>query len=98
MYYFDDNTADTGLEAQSFMEDVLHGTIDVINPLFVAERVCAGVDQSTACESQYVDDCRHWPNPNVNLPNVTQTMHELIDRIDYLSCIPQKRLASFNAN
>lgn len=65
------------------------GTTDMINPLFVAERACTDVDQSTACESKYVENCRLWPNPNIDLPNVTETMHELIDKIDYLTCIPQ---------
>uniref|UniRef100_A0A915Q2V1 Uncharacterized protein n=1 Tax=Setaria digitata TaxID=48799 RepID=A0A915Q2V1_9BILA len=63
--------------------------MDTINPLFVAERVCVGVDQSLACESKYTEACKHWPNPNVHLPNVTQTMQDIIDKIDYLSCIPQ---------
>lgn len=67
------------------------GTIDVINPLFVAERVCFGVDQSIACESKYVEDCKHWPNPSIKLPNVTHTMKEIIDKIDYLSCMPQTK-------
>lgn len=70
------------------------GTIDMINPLFVAERICVGVDQSEACESKYVEGCKHWPNPNIQLPNVTQTMQEIIDEIDYLSCIPQKKFVS----
>lgn len=74
------------------------GTIDVINPLFVAERVCVGVDQLTACESKYVEGCKHWPNPNIKLPNVTHTMQEIIDKIDYLSCIPEKKFVSSVAN
>ncbi|EJW78091.1 hypothetical protein WUBG_11001, partial [Wuchereria bancrofti] len=65
------------------------GTVDMINPLFVAERICDGVDQSEACESKYVGDCKHWPNPSIKLPNVTHTMQEIIDKIDYLSCTPQ---------
>ncbi|OZC09677.1 hypothetical protein X798_03371 [Onchocerca flexuosa] len=65
------------------------GTFDVINPLFVAERACAGVDQSMACESKYIEGCKHWPNPNIQLPNVTRTMQDIIDKIDYLTCIPQ---------
>lgn len=69
------------------------GTIDVINPLFVAERPCDGLDQSMACISEFVEDCRHWPNPNIALPNVTETMHELIDKLEYLSCLPEIRSA-----
>uniref|UniRef100_A0A1I7VT23 Secreted protein n=1 Tax=Loa loa TaxID=7209 RepID=A0A1I7VT23_LOALO len=68
-----------------------NGTTDMVNPLFVAERVCVGVDQSAACESKYVEGCKHWPNPNIKLPNVTHTMQEIIDKIDYLSCIPQTK-------
>ncbi|KAK6101605.1 hypothetical protein QQG55_5235 [Brugia pahangi] len=67
------------------------GTVDMINPLFVAERICDGVDQSEACESKYVGDCKHWPNPSIKLPNVTHTMQEIIDKIDYLSCTPQTK-------
>ncbi|VDO28125.1 unnamed protein product, partial [Onchocerca flexuosa] len=70
------------------------GTFDVINPLFVAERACAGVDQSMACESKYIEGCKHWPNPNIQLPNVTRTMQDIIDKIDYLTCIPQIKFVS----
>uniref|UniRef100_A0A0N5D9E5 SPASM domain-containing protein n=1 Tax=Thelazia callipaeda TaxID=103827 RepID=A0A0N5D9E5_THECL len=70
------------------------GTIDVINPLFVAERICTEHDQSSACESKFVENCKLWPNANVYLPNVTQTMQELIDKIDYLTCIPQIKFRS----
>ncbi|KAI1725317.1 hypothetical protein DdX_01973 [Ditylenchus destructor] len=66
------------------------GTLETVNPLFVAERLCAGVDQSMSCVSKQVDGhCRLWPNPNIALPNVTESMHEIINGLEYLSCVPE---------
>ncbi|VDN52512.1 unnamed protein product [Dracunculus medinensis] len=67
------------------------GSIDLINPLFVAERPCKGISQTKACVSNYVDDCKHWPNHEIALPNITDSMMELINKLDYLSCVPEKR-------
>ncbi|KAK0414517.1 hypothetical protein QR680_011475 [Steinernema hermaphroditum] len=68
------------------------GSVDVINPLFVAERRCEGVQQNNACVSKMVSpDCKLWPNPSIHLPNVTASMHEIINGLEYLSCVPEKR-------
>uniref|UniRef100_A0A914Z308 Uncharacterized protein n=1 Tax=Panagrolaimus superbus TaxID=310955 RepID=A0A914Z308_9BILA len=55
------------------------GNIDEINPLFVAEKRCSKVDQSNACVSRNVNNCKLWPNPDVPLPNVTDTIKEIIN-------------------
>ncbi|CAI2348915.1 unnamed protein product [Caenorhabditis sp. 36 PRJEB53466] len=67
------------------------GDIGIINPLFVAERKCMGVDQSKACVSSFMPDCKLWPNPAVKLPNVTESMQQIIDNLDYLQCVPEHR-------
>ncbi|VDM41663.1 unnamed protein product [Toxocara canis] len=67
------------------------GSLEAVNLLFVAERICADVVQSTACTSKFVEGCRHWPNPNIPLPNVTKPMLDIVNNIEYLNCIPQKR-------
>ncbi|EFP04415.1 hypothetical protein CRE_25722 [Caenorhabditis remanei] len=67
------------------------GDIGIINPLFVAERKCMGVDQSKACVSTYMQDCKLWPNKNIQLPNVTESMQQIIDNLDYLQCVPEHR-------
>uniref|UniRef100_A0A7E4V8U1 Uncharacterized protein n=1 Tax=Panagrellus redivivus TaxID=6233 RepID=A0A7E4V8U1_PANRE len=68
-----------------------HGNVDEINPLFVAERRCARVDQSSACVSRNINNCKIWPNPEVPLPNVTDGIREIINGFDYLTCIPEQR-------
>ncbi|CAD5222354.1 unnamed protein product [Bursaphelenchus xylophilus] len=68
------------------------GNVNSINPLFVAERRCEGVDQSMACESKQVKGtCRLWPNDDIQLPNVTQSMNDIIHGLDFLSCVPEIR-------
>ncbi|KAI6235565.1 hypothetical protein M3Y95_00064800 [Aphelenchoides besseyi] len=68
------------------------GAMNTINPLFVAERRCEGIDQSTACVSKQVKGtCTLWPNSDIQLPNVTDTMTAIIDGIQYLNCIPEFR-------
>ncbi|CAD5216440.1 unnamed protein product [Bursaphelenchus okinawaensis] len=68
------------------------GNVNSINPLFVAERRCEGVDQSMACESKQVKGtCRLWPNDDIQLPNVTQSMHDIIHGLEFLSCVPEIR-------
>ncbi|KAK6052324.1 hypothetical protein COOONC_10171 [Cooperia oncophora] len=67
------------------------GDVAMINPLFVAERRCMGIDQNKACTSKYMPDCKLWPNPQIQLPNVTESMQQIIDGLDYLSCVPQQR-------
>uniref|UniRef100_A0A915D2G0 Uncharacterized protein n=1 Tax=Ditylenchus dipsaci TaxID=166011 RepID=A0A915D2G0_9BILA len=62
-----------------------------VNPLFVAERLCAGVDQSSSCVSKKINpSCKLWPNPSVALPNVTESMLQIVNGFEYLSCIPQQ--------
>ncbi|KIH51252.1 hypothetical protein ANCDUO_18663 [Ancylostoma duodenale] len=63
----------------------------MINPLFVAERRCMGIDQNQACTSKFMPDCKLWPNPAIQLPNVTESMQQIIDGLDYLTCVPQHR-------
>ncbi|KAE9554811.1 hypothetical protein FO519_002008 [Halicephalobus sp. NKZ332] len=67
------------------------GDLKNINPLFVAERRCARVDQSESCVSKNIDNCRLWPNPRVLLPNVTDAIKDIVNGFDYLTCIPQQR-------
>ncbi|KAI6201288.1 Sodium leak channel non-selective protein [Aphelenchoides besseyi] len=68
------------------------GAMNTINPLFVAERRCEGIDQSTACVSKQVKGtCTLWPNSDIQLPNVTDTMTAIINGIQYLNCIPEFR-------
>ncbi|GMS90157.1 hypothetical protein PENTCL1PPCAC_12332, partial [Pristionchus entomophagus] len=67
------------------------GEVSVINPLFVAERKCQGVEQSEACVSKFMPGCKLWPNPSIALPNVTDSMQQIIDGLDYLTCVPENR-------
>uniref|UniRef100_A0A0K0CWP3 Uncharacterized protein n=1 Tax=Angiostrongylus cantonensis TaxID=6313 RepID=A0A0K0CWP3_ANGCA len=67
------------------------GDTAVINPLFVAERRCMGINQNQACMSKYAPNCKLWPNRAVPLPNVTESMQQIIDNLDYLTCVPQLR-------
>uniref|UniRef100_A0A914E444 Uncharacterized protein n=1 Tax=Acrobeloides nanus TaxID=290746 RepID=A0A914E444_9BILA len=67
------------------------GGLEQINPLFVAERRCEGIDQSDACVSKNIADCKLWPNYDIKLPNVTESMLEIVNGLEYLSCIPQKK-------
>lgn len=67
------------------------GDVSIINPLFVAERKCMGVDQSKACVSKFAPDCKLWPNKNIQLPNVTESMQQIVDGLDYLTCVPEHR-------
>lgn len=74
------------------------GDSNSINPLFVAERRCENVDQSSACLSRPVNGgCRLWPNHDIRLPNVTDSMLAIVNGLDYLSCVPEQRLFSSNA-
>uniref|UniRef100_A0A0K0F5Z6 Uncharacterized protein n=1 Tax=Strongyloides venezuelensis TaxID=75913 RepID=A0A0K0F5Z6_STRVS len=69
------------------------GSGNIINPLFVAERKCADIDQSDACVSRQLNGgCNLWPNPAIPLPNVTSSMVDIINGLDYLTCIPEKRI------
>ncbi|CAJ0578623.1 unnamed protein product, partial [Mesorhabditis spiculigera] len=67
------------------------GDVGMINPLFVAERRCMDVDQRSACVSKYMPNCKLWPNANIQLPNVTYSMQQIIDNLDYLTCVPEQR-------
>ncbi|TKR76168.1 hypothetical protein L596_017352 [Steinernema carpocapsae] len=65
-------------------------------PLFVAERRCEGIDQSNACVSKTLNGgCKLWPNPSIALPNVTSSMVEIVNGLEYLSCIPEKSKMNF---
>lgn len=35
--------------------------------------------------------CQLWPNNDIQLPNVTQSMHEVIQSLNYLTCITEYR-------
>lgn len=70
--------------------NILSGGLEQINPLFVAEKLC-DVHQSDACVSKNIADCKLWPNPDIKLPNVTESMREIINGLEYLSCIPQTK-------
>ena len=50
-----------------------------------------GVDQSRACVSKFASDCKLWPNKNIQLPNVTESMQQIVDGLDYLTCVPEHR-------
>ncbi|KAI6177083.1 hypothetical protein M3Y97_00868700 [Aphelenchoides bicaudatus] len=68
------------------------GDLTSVNPLFVAERRCEGIDQNTACVSRPVNGgCRLWPNHDIKLPNVTDSMLAIINGLDYLSCVPEQK-------
>uniref|UniRef100_A0A914GXY4 Secreted protein n=1 Tax=Globodera rostochiensis TaxID=31243 RepID=A0A914GXY4_GLORO len=63
----------------------------VVNPLFVAERRCEGVDQSVSCVSRptAAGDCKLWPNRAIALPNVSDWMVAMIHSVQFLNCVPQ---------
>lgn len=44
-----------------------------------------------ACVSTFMPDCKLWPNPAVQLPNVTESMSAIINNLDYLQCVPEHR-------
>ncbi|PAV61258.1 hypothetical protein WR25_15538 [Diploscapter pachys] len=44
-----------------------------------------------ACVSKFADNCKLWPNPKIQLPNVTESMQAIIDGLDYLTCVPEYR-------
>jgi hypothetical protein len=67
------------------------GTSTKVNPLFVAERRCEAIEQNRACTSTWMDNCRVWPNAAVPLPNVTASMLDVINNIDFIRCIPDAR-------
>ena len=76
------------------------------NPLLVAERLCADVDQTEACFSRPVfsetDEknaaneggaCHLWPNPAIPLPNVTGEILNVVNGFNFLNCLPETRFA-----
>lgn len=80
-----------------FMFDCRGGT-GKVNQFFVAERLCSarqinGNEQDSACVSREINNCSIWPNPDIPLPNVTDTMREVIDELGYLSCVKETRSA-----
>lgn len=42
---------------------------------------------------QINNNCLLWPNPTITLPNVTTSMLEIVNKFEYLSCLPDKGLA-----
>lgn len=52
------------------------------------------MDQNSACLSKPVNGgCRLWPNHDIKLPNVTESMLAIVNGLDYLSCVPEQRLS-----
>ncbi|KAL3091050.1 hypothetical protein niasHS_005013 [Heterodera schachtii] len=71
-----------------------HRRSNPMNPLFVAERHCDGVDQSASCVSRTngavaADECQLWPNRQIALPNVSDWMASMLRTVPFLNCVPQ---------
>uniref|UniRef100_A0A914GZE9 Uncharacterized protein n=1 Tax=Globodera rostochiensis TaxID=31243 RepID=A0A914GZE9_GLORO len=70
-------TAPAALEESATKQAVFRISANsVVNPLFVAERRCEGVEQSVSCVSRptAAGDCKLWTNRAIALPNVSDWM------------------------